>query len=71
MRVMDSFIILIVLMVSQNIHISKQIKLYNLNMCTLEYFNCTLIKLKKKIMRGQKETTFDEICCRRSRGMSC
>ena len=48
MRVMDSFITLIAVMLSQYIHISKPVKPYTLNMCTLGFFNYTIIKLKKK-----------------------
>lgn len=43
----DMFIILIVMKVSQPIHMSKPLKLYSLNTCTILYVSYTSIKLLK------------------------
>lgn len=43
LKVMDWFVILTLVMVSWCKHMSKLIKLYTLNLCTLQYFSYTLI----------------------------
>lgn len=42
---LDMFLILIVMMASQSIYMSKIIQLYAINMCNLLYANYTSIKL--------------------------
>ena len=66
LRVTNTFIISIGVMVSGDINMSKLIKLYTSNMCTSSYVDNTPIKLIFKLLAGHPRCYINAVCCAQS-----